>query len=141
MERCISRMVMKRSSQPLPYSLEVRENFQLSHFNSRSQVHDGGGIISHFVLYLFSVFEQHNVTRRIISSCIWYDEVLAATCSFDLGYLFYCLWGKPHDSWCAPLTPYCNFIFSSYGIAMAENKWLEKHLLFLILMQEKGALH
>ena len=27
MERCIARMVIERISQPLPYSLEVRENF------------------------------------------------------------------------------------------------------------------
>ena len=57
MERCIAQMVIERRSQPLPYSLEVREKFQLSHFSLRSQVHDGGGIISHFLLYFFSLFE------------------------------------------------------------------------------------
>lgn len=134
MERCIAWMVIYRRSQPLPYSLEVRERFQLSHFSSRSQVHDGGGIISHFLLYLFSFFEQHDVSRRMISSCILYDDVLAVTCSIYFGYLFGGLWGKPHDSWCTPLTLYCNFMFPSYEMTVAENKWLVKHLLFLILM-------
>ena len=78
MERCISRMVIERMSQLPSYSLGVRENFQLSHFRSRPQVHNGGGIISCFVLYLFSLFEQHDVTRRNISSCIVYDDVLVA---------------------------------------------------------------
>ena len=98
MERCIAQMVMKRRSQPLPYSLEVREDFQLSHFSSRSQVHDGGGIISYFVFNFFSLFEQHDITRILISSCILYDDVLAATCNIDFGYPFDGLWGKPHDS-------------------------------------------
>ena len=112
----------------------MRENFPLSHFNSRPQVHNGGGIISCFVLYFFPLFEQHGVTRRNISSCILYDDVLAATCSIDFGYPFDELWGKPHDSWCAPLTPYCNFMFSSYEMTVVAKKWLEKNLLFLILM-------
>ena len=95
----------------------------------------------HYDLHFFTLYEQHIVPRRVIPSCILYDDVLAATCSIDFGYLLGGLWGKPHDSWCAPLAPYFNFIFSSYGIAMVEKKWLEKHLLFLILMQAKGALH
>ena len=111
-------------------SLEVRERFQLSHFSSRYQVHDGVGIISHFVIYFFSLFEQHDVARRIIPSCILYDDVLVATCSIDFGYLFGGFWGKPHDSWCAPLTPQCIFMFPSYEMTMAANKWLVKHLLF-----------
>ena len=41
MERCIAQMVMERISQPLPYSLEERENFKLSHFSSRTKVHGG----------------------------------------------------------------------------------------------------
>ena len=57
MERCIAKFMMERTSQPLPYSLEGRENFQLSHFSSRAQVHEGEGIISYFVLYFFSLFE------------------------------------------------------------------------------------
>ena len=133
-------MVIDRRSQPLPYSLEVRERFHLSHFSSRSQVHDGGGIISHFVLYFFSLFEQHDVSRRIISSCILYDVVLAATCSIDFGYLFGGLWGKPHDSWCEPLTPHCIFMFPSYEMTVVAKKWLGKHLLIFFLMQAKDAL-
>ena len=123
-----------------PYSLEVRENFQLSHFNSRSQVHDGEGIISHFVLYSFSLFEQHDVSRRIVPSCMMYDDVLVVICSIDFGYLNGGLWGKPQDSWCAPLTPRCNFIFPSYDMIVAANQWFVKHLLFLILMQARDAL-
>ena len=123
-----------RGSRPLTYSLEVREIFQLSHFSSRSQVHDGGGIISHFLLYFLSLFEHHDVSRRIISSCILYDDVLAAFCSIDIGYLIGGLWEKPHDSWCAPLTPNCIFMIPSYGMTVVEKKWLGKHLLFFILM-------
>ena len=139
-ERFIAWMVMERMSHPPSYSLGVRENFQLSHFSSRPQVHNGGGIISCFVLYFFPLFEQHDVTRRDISFCILYDDVLVATCSTDFGYLFYELWRKPYVSWCAPMTPYCNFMFSSYEMTVAANKWLVKHLLFLILMQAKDAL-
>ena len=76
----------------------------------------------------------------LLSSCILYDDVLAATCSIDLGYLFDELWRKPYISWCAPMTPYCNFMFPSHEMTMEENKWLVKHLLILILMQAKGAL-
>ena len=118
----------------------MRERFQLSYFSSRFQVHDGGGIISNFLLYFFSLLEQHDVSRRVSSSYILYDDVLAATCSIDFGYPFDELWGKPYVSWCAPMTPYCDFMFSSYEMTMAENKWLVKHLLILILMQAKGAL-
>ena len=57
MERCIAWMVIERMSQPLPYSLEVRENFQLSHFSSWSQVHGGECIIAHYVLYFFTLYE------------------------------------------------------------------------------------
>ena len=114
-------MVMERRSQPLPYSLEVREKFLLSHFISRSQVHDGGGIISHFLLYFFSLFEEHDVSRIIISSCILYDDVLVATCSIDFGYLNGGLWGKPHTSWCAPFTPHYISMFPSYEMTVAEN--------------------
>ena len=67
--------------------------------------------------------------------------MLAATCSIYFGYPFYELWEEPHDSWCAPLTPYYKFMFSSYEMIAAANKWLVKHLLILILMQAKGALH
>ena len=112
----------------------------MSHFSSRPQVHNRAGIISCFVLYFFPLFEQHDVTRRSIPSCILYDDVLVATCSIDLGYPFDELWGKPYVSWCAPMTPYCDFMFSSYEMTMAANKWLVKHLLILILMQAKGAL-
>ena len=86
------------------------------------------------------MFEQHDVSRRIISSFILYDDVLATTCSIGFGYPFGGLWGKPHVSWCTPLTPNCNFMFPSYEMNMEENKWLVKHLLFLILMQVKDAL-
>ena len=61
MERCIAQMMIERMSQAPSYSLGVRENFRLSHFSSRPQVHDGGGILLHFVLYFFSLFDQHDV--------------------------------------------------------------------------------
>ena len=47
---------------------------------------------------------------------------------------------RSYYSWCAPLTPHCNFMFSSYEMTMAANKWLVKHFSFLILMQAKDAL-
>ena len=51
MDRCISQIIFDRLSQPLPYSLEVRESIQMSHFSSRPQVHSREGIISPIVLY------------------------------------------------------------------------------------------
>ena len=129
MERCIAQMVIERIAQPPSYSLGVMELFQLSHFSSRPQVHSREGIISHCALYFFTLYEQHIVPRGNIPSFILYD-VLVATCSIYFGYLNGGLWGKPHDSWCAPLTPHCTFIFTSYGMTVAEKKWLGKHLLF-----------
>ena len=106
-----SLVVLERLAQPFPYSLEERENIQMTHFSSRALVHDGGGIISYFVLYLFSLIEDHNVSRRFIPSFIFHEDVLAATCSLDFGYSYDGLWGKPHASWCAPLAPNCDFMF------------------------------
>ena len=133
-------MVIERISQSLPYSLEVRENFQLSHFSSSSQVHGGECIIPQYVFYLFTLYEQHVVPRRIIPSCILYDDVLEAICSIDIGYLISGLWGKPHDFWCAPLTPLCTFMFLSCKMIVVEKKWLGNHLLLFDLMQAKDAL-
>ena len=132
MERCIAWMVIERMSQPLPYSLEVRENFQLSHFSSRSQVHGGECIIPHYVLYFFTLYEQHVVPRRIIPSCILYDDVLEAICSIEIGYLIGGLWGKPHDCWCAPLTPFCTFMLISCKMIAVAKKWLKRHFFCLI---------
>ena len=56
MDRCIAQIILERLAQPFPYSLEVRESIQMSHFSSSSQVHGRGGIISH-VLYLFNLYE------------------------------------------------------------------------------------
>ena len=117
-------MVIERMSQTLPYSLKVSENFWLSHFSSRSQVHGGEGIIPHYVLYFFTSYEKHVVPRRIIPSCILYDDVIEATCSIEVGYFISGLWGKPHDFWCAPLTPHCTFMFLSYRMIVAAKKWL-----------------
>ena len=140
MERWIAWMVIERMSQPPSYSLGVREHFQLSHFSSRTEVHGRGGIHLHYDLPFFNLHEQNIVPRRVIPSCILYSNVLAAFCSIEIGYLIGGWWGKPHDSWCAPLTPYCNFMFWSYEMTVAANKWLVKHLLFLILKQAKDAL-
>ena len=122
-------MVIERMSQPLPYSLEVRVTFWLSHFSSRSQVHDGGCTISLYVLYLFSLYEEHIVRRRITPYFILYHDVLEAICSIEIGYLIGGLWGKPHDFWCAPLTPICTFMLLSCKMIVEANKWMEKHLL------------
>ena len=78
-------MIMERLAQPFPYSLEERESIQLSRFSSRALVHDGGGIISCLVLYFFSLIEEHDVSRRLIPSCIFHEDVLAAACSLDFG--------------------------------------------------------
>ena len=91
MERFIAWMVIERMSQPLSYSWGVREHFQLSHFSSRSQVHGRGGINSHYVLYLFILYDQHVVPRRIVPYSILYDDVLRATCGIEIGiYLVVC---------------------------------------------------
>ena len=99
-----------------------------------TRVHGRGGIISHCVLYFFTLYEQHIVPRRIIPSFILYD-VLAATCSIDFGYLNGGLWGKSHAPWCVPMAPICIFMFPYFEVFVAEKKWLGKHLLFLVLMQ------
>ena len=127
-------MVIERMLQPPSYSLGVREHFQLSHFSSRPKVHDGECTISPYVWYFLSFYEKHIVPRRIIHSCILYNDVLGAICSIEIGYLIGGLWGKPHDFWCAPLTPFCTFMFISCKMIVAGNKWLVKHLSFFILM-------
>ena len=66
MERCIAWMIMVRISHPPSYSLGVREHFQLSHFSSSPQVHNGGCTFMHYDLYSFTFCEQHIVPRRII---------------------------------------------------------------------------
>ena len=50
-------------------------------------MHEGEGIISCFVLYFFSLFEQHGVSRGLVPSCILYEDVLAAICSKKLANL------------------------------------------------------
>ena len=132
MERCIAQMLMERLAQPLPYSLRVRENFPLSHFSSRTKVHGGEGTILHYVLSFFTLYEKHVAPRRIIHSYILYDDVLEATCIIEIGYFIGGLWGKPHDFWCAPLTPHCAFMLLSYRMIVAANKWLGEHLLLLV---------
>jgi len=91
-------MLMARSSQPLPYSLRVRENFQLSHFSSRIEVHGREGTHLHYDLHLFTLYEKHVVLRMIIPSYNLYYDVLEANCSIEIGYSIGGLWGKPHDS-------------------------------------------
>ena len=53
MDICISRMIFERLAQPFPYSLEVRESIQMSHFSSRTRVHVKEGIF--FVLVYLSL--------------------------------------------------------------------------------------
>ena len=85
MDRCISRLNLERLAQPFPYSLEERESIQMRHSSSRALVHNGGGIISNFVLYFFSLIGEHDVSRRLVPSSIFHEDVLAATCSLDFG--------------------------------------------------------
>ena len=92
-------------------------------------------------MYFLSFYEKHIVPRRIIPSWILYNDVLEAFCSIDIGYLIGGLWGKPHDFWCAPLTPFCTFMLISCKMIVAANKWLEKHLFLFDLMQARDALH
>ena len=39
MDRCLAQMILESLAQPFPYSLEVRESIQMSHFSSRTGVH------------------------------------------------------------------------------------------------------
>ena len=127
-------MMMERMSQPPSYSLGVREHFQLSHFSSRPQVHNGECTISPYVLYFLYFYEKHIVPRRIVPSCIFYNDVLEAIFSIQIGYIIGGLWGKPHDFWCAPLTPFYTFMFISGKMIVAANKWLEEHFFLFDLM-------
>lgn len=52
MVKCIAQEMMIWLAQPLPYAVAVRENFHLSHFNSKTGVHDEGG------KYLLNVFHS-----------------------------------------------------------------------------------
>ena len=94
----------------------------------------------YYDLSFFTLYDRHVVLRRTIPSHFLYYDVLGPICSTKIGYLMGGLWGKPHDSWCAPLTPHCIFIFPSYEMIVAETKWLERHLLFSGLMQARTAL-
>ena len=53
MYRCIAQMTLQRLAQPFPYSLEVRESIQMSHFSSRTRVHGKEGIF--FILVYLSL--------------------------------------------------------------------------------------
>ena len=125
-------MILERLVQPFPYSLEVRESIQMSHFSSRIRVHGGGGIYSHFDLPFFTLCEQLDELRMITSPYAPYYDVIVAHCSNGSDYFHDGLWGKPHISRCASLAPNCTLMFSSYEMFVAEKKWLEKHLLFLV---------
>ena len=94
----------------------------------------------HYNLYSFNFYGKNVVLRRVIPSYALYYDVLEAKCSIDIGYLIGGLWGKPHDSWCAPLTPHCTFMFISYRMIVVGKKWLGEHLLLLVLMQARDAL-
>ena len=134
MERCKAWMMMDRMSQPPSYSLGVREHYQLSHFISSLRVHNGECTISPYVLYFLSFYEQHIIPRKIIPSCTLYKDVLEAICSIEIGYLIGGLWGKPHDFWCPPLTPFCTFMLIFFKMIVEANKWLEKILLLFGLI-------
>lgn len=131
---------MERLSQPLPYSLRVRESFQLSHFNSMTKVHSREGTFLRYDLYSFTLYEQHVVPRRVIPSCIWYCDVLEAIFSIDDGHAIGGLCGRPHASWCAPLAPHVTFMIISCRMIVAANKWLKGHLLLFFLKQEGDTL-
>ena len=118
MERCIAWMVIERMS----------------------QVHGREGIISHYVLYFFTLYEQHVVPRRIIPSYILYDDLLEANYIIEVGYCTGGLWGKPHDPWCAPLAPHFTFMILCCRMIVVANKWLKGHLLFFFLRQARDAL-
>ena len=90
-----------------------------------------GGIHLYYYLPSFTLYDQHVVFRRIILSHVLYDDVIGAICNIEIGYFMGGLWGKPHDSWWELLTPYFMFMFPSYEMVVAENKWLENHLLFM----------
>ena len=90
--------------------------------------------------YFFSLFEQHEVSRGLVPSCILYEDVLAVICSSEIGQSYGGWWRRPHDFWDASLAPNCVFMFSSYEMIMEAKNWLEKHLFISILIQEGGAL-
>ena len=124
---------MDRLAQPLPYSLEERENLQLSHFSSMTKVHDRGCTFMHYDLYSFNFYERHIVSRGIIPYFIFYCDVLEAIWNINVGHSIGGLWEMPHDSWCAPLAPNSTFMITSCRMIMAEKKWLKRHLLYLAL--------
>ena len=112
----------------------------MSHFSSSLRVHNGGCTNLLYVLYFLSFYEQHIVPRRIIPSCILYNDVLEAICNIEIGYLIGGLWERPHDSWCAPLAPNCTFMFMFCKMIVATYKWLEEHFLSFDLIQARDAL-
>ena len=89
-------------------------------------------------LHSFTFCEQHIVPRRIFSSFILYFHVLEAICSIDIGHSIGGLWERPHDSWCAPLTPHCTFMLLSYRMIVAANKWLGEHFFLTFFDAGKG---
>ena len=141
MERCIAWMMMERLSQPLPYSLRVRENIQLSHFSSMTKEHNRGFIFMIHDLYSFIFDELHILPRSVFTSCILCCDILEAICSIDVGHFFCVLWRMPHDFRCAPLAPNFNFMISSCRMILAANKWLKRHLLHILLRQARNALN
>lgn len=122
MGRHIAQMMMERLSQPLPYSFEVRENFQLSHFSSMKKLHGRGCIFMIHDLYSFIFYELHIVPRRVFPSFILYCDVLEAICSIYVSHSICGLWRMPHDFWCAPLAPSCTFMIPSCRMIVEEKK-------------------
>ena len=98
-----------------------------------TKVHSREGTFLHYDLYSFTLYEQHVVIRRVIPYYTLYYDLLEAKRSIEIGYPIGGLWGKPHDSWCAPLTPHFTFMILSCRMIVAAKKWLEGHLLFLDL--------
>ena len=98
-----------------------------------TKVHSREGKFLHYDLHLFILYEQHVVLRRVIYYYTLYYDVLEEKCSIDIGYPIGGLWGKPHDSWCAPLTAHFIFIILSYNMIVATKKWLERHVLLFVL--------
>ena len=123
-------MNLERLEQPFPYSLEVRESIQMSHFSSRTGVHGKGGIYSHFDLPFFTLYEQLDELRMITYPYAPYYDVLVAHCSNGSGYFHDSLWGKAHASWCGPLAPICTFMFSPYEMFVTEKSGWESTCCF-----------
>ena len=97
MDRCTTQEMMIWLAQPLPYSVAVRENFHLSHFSSKTGVHDEGGnyllYVFHSLIFMRSISDQEGsfFLTHYVQLYLW------SIAARKMAILWVVSGGKPHS--------------------------------------------